>query len=73
MTTPTHDPLTDRHKAILARAPFEMSSSEREASPDRDAILFLARIGYLRLTHTHVAEAAGDNRWKYEKTDKPID
>ena len=72
MTTPTHDPLTDRHLAILARAPFELSVSEKEASPDSAAIHFLAKLGYLKQTKTHIAEEPGNNRWLYERSDKPL-
>lgn len=73
MTTPTHDPLTAKHREILDRAPFEMSIGELGSSGDQQGVHFLQQLGYLAATPTHVSEDPAKNRYRWERTAKAID
>lgn len=71
MTTPTHDPLTPEHLALLEEAPFEISVNEQKADKYK-SVHFLHQLGYLAGERTHISETAGNHRWRWTRTSKPL-
>lgn len=66
------DPLMAAQKRLLAQIaerPLELTTAEANAHPAN--IVLLAKAGFLKVEHVHVAEKIADHRWRYTRTSKP--
>lgn len=71
MAEPTHDPLTEKHLALLERAPFEISVEEQQTG-DYKSVNYLQQLGYLAAEKTHISEDAAKSRFRWTRTSKPL-
>lgn len=71
MTTPTHDPLTAEHIALLNEAPFELTPVQQDAAKYR-SVGFLCQAGYLHTEQTHIGAEVSSSRFRFTRTAKPL-